>query len=281
MLFISSERDVLKLSKHIIVIFFLPLLLRAGDLPEGKEPSAYQLNLTKELLIGASGVSLGAAGIILSQEVVPLRPEEINKLSPSHVNPFDRSATHQFSSRASLASDVLVGFSVLLPLTLFSQKSIRRDWKIVGVMYLETMLFSRAVPLISKTQIKRIRPFVYNDQVPLEEKLDRNALKSFYSGHATYGFASAVFLSTVYQHYYPDSKYKTHVWSSSLSLASLVGYLRYRAGKHFPSDILTGAVIGSAIGWVIPFMHQADSKKVSLTMNSGRSFFEIGIAISR
>lgn len=281
MLFKSSVEYVLKLSKQLIVIFILPFLVQAGDLPEGGAPSVYQLTLKKELLIGASGMSLGMAGIFLSQHVLPLTPEEINNLSPSHVNPFDRSAIYQFSSRAAQTSDILVGFSAILPLTLLSQNSIREDWKIVGIMYLETMMLSLAVPLISKAHIKRIRPFVYNNKVPLEEKLDQNTLKSFYSGHATYAFASAVFLSTVYHHYYPHSKYKTYVWSSSLSLASLVGYLRYRAGKHFPSDILTGAVIGSAIGWAIPFMHQANSRRISLTLNSMGSFFEIGIAILR
>jgi len=27
------------------------------------------------------------------------------------------------------------------------------------------------------------------------------------------------------------------------------------AGKHFPTDVLAGAVLGSGIGWLVPTIH--------------------------
>ncbi|MDP3684668.1 MAG: phosphatase PAP2 family protein, partial [Ignavibacteria bacterium] len=69
----------------------------------------------------------------------------------------------------------------------------------------------------------------------------------------------AVFLSTVYEGYFPDSKYKNYVWAGSLFTASLTGYLRYESGAHFPTDILVGAVVGSAVGYLIPYLHKSNS----------------------
>jgi membrane-associated phospholipid phosphatase len=37
--------------------------------------------------------------------------------------------------------------------------------------------------------------------------------------------------------------------------ATGVGALRVAAGKHFPTDIIVGAVLGSAIGWLVPTLH--------------------------
>jgi membrane-associated phospholipid phosphatase len=32
--------------------------------------------------------------------------------------------------------------------------------------------------------------------------------------------------------------------------------LRVEAGKHFRTDVLTGAVVGSAVGLLIPYLHR-------------------------
>jgi membrane-associated phospholipid phosphatase len=69
-------------------------------------------------------------------------------------------------------------------------------------------------------------------------------------------FASAVLLSTLFCDYFPESKYKPLVWTGSLLLATTVGYLRFVSGVHFPTDILGGAVFGSAVGFLVPQLHQ-------------------------
>jgi len=64
--------------------------------------------------------------------------------------------------------------------------------------------------------------------------------------------------------YYPDSKWKPYVWTFSLLAASTVGYMRYESGSHFPSDILVGAVVGGAVGYVVPLLHKTDDDKFSI-----------------
>jgi len=50
-----------------------------------------------------------------------------------------------------------------------------------------------------------------------------------------------------------------------LLFASTIGYLRYKSGKHFPTDILTGALIGSAIGYFIPFIHRTNESDLDVS----------------
>lgn len=249
------------------LIFILLLNLGTGFLIDNTAQSVYKLDYKKELYLSGIGFTTGVLGKYLNQELVPLTAEEVNSLSRNEINKFDRPATYQYSENAARLSDVLVGVSVLLPVTLFTQDRIQQEWKTVSVMYLETLMFSNFVPLVSKGRVKRVRPYVYNEEVPMEKKLDKNALRSFYSGHTTNAFASAVFISTVYSRYNPGSPYKPVIWAGSLGLASLVGYLRFQAGKHFPTDILTGAVVGSAIGFLIPYVHQVrDPQRISLEL---------------
>ena len=248
-------------------IFFLLFSFCTGILSDGTAQTVYQLNYKKELYLSGIGFTVGVLGKYLNQELVPLTAEEVNNLSRNEINKFDRPATYQYSEEAARLSDVLVGVSVLLPVTLFTQYKIRQEWETVSIMYLETLMFSNFVPLISKGRVKRVRPYVYNEEVPMEKKLDKNALRSFYSGHTTNAFASAVFLSTVYSRYNPRSNIKPYIWAGSLGLASLVGYLRFQAGNHFPTDILTGAVVGSTIGFLIPYVHQVSNpERISLEL---------------
>ena len=119
--------------------------------------------------------------------------------------------------------------------------------------------------LLTKGSIERFRPYAYNPDAPMVKKLTSDTRKSFFSGHTTTAFASAVFLSTVYSDYNPNSEWKPYIWAGSLFIASVVGYLRYEAGMHFPTDILAGAIVGSAIGYAIPWMHRVGKENVSLT----------------
>ena len=63
------------------------------------------------------------------------------------------------------------------------------------------------------------------------------AYASFPSGHATTAFAAAVLLTLWYPRW-------AGVW---LGLAVLVGLSRVVLGSHFPSDVLVGALLGSAV----------------------------------
>jgi membrane-associated phospholipid phosphatase len=221
--------------------------------------SFFHLKTSREMILGGSGLVLAGFGQYLNNNITLLTVNDINHLSGEDVNCFDHNAIQKYSPNAARLSDILLVATLALPAGLFMSGNVRDDFSTIGLMYAENLLLVNSVSLITKGSVRRIRPYVYNPDAPLEDKLSKDAVRSFYSGHTTNAFASAVFFSVVYSDYFPDSQWKTPVWIGSLGAASIVGILRYGAGKHFPTDIIAGAVVGSAIGFFIPYIHQQEN----------------------
>jgi membrane-associated phospholipid phosphatase len=36
----------------------------------------------------------------------------------------------------------------------------------------------------------------------------------------------------------------------------MMGWLRVRGGRHFPTDVLAGLLVGGTVGWLVPHLHQ-------------------------
>ncbi len=76
---------------------------------------------------------------------------------------------------------------------------------------------------------------------------------SFFSGHTALAFSFAVSAGTIASmRSYPNAGW---VLGSGLALATTTGYLRIAADHHYFTDVLVGAVVGSAIGWAVPKLH--------------------------
>ena len=219
---------------------------------EGSAQAPYALSRTKDGWLLGSGTAAAVAGFAAQHSVDPLSLDAINRLSREDINAFDRRATNFYSTGLSTGSDVLVGTLLVFPAALF----ISNDAFTVGVMYAETVMFTGAASFIAKGLVQRTRPFAYNPTVPIEKKREKEARRSFFSGHTAAAFSAAVFTSTVFSAYHPDSKWQPVIWSTSLLTASIVGGLRYRSGQHFPTDILAGTVLGSTLGYLIPHLHK-------------------------
>lgn len=67
---------------------------------------------------------------------------------------------------------------------------------------------------------------------------------SFPSGHAMGAFA----LATVFAHQYEDKPWVRWV---SYGTATLIGVSRVALGRHYPSDVLVGAVLGNSVGRMV------------------------------
>jgi membrane-associated phospholipid phosphatase len=234
--------------------------------------SPYEMNWKKDGALIVVGVPLAAVGITLDRSVTPLTLDEVDNLNRDDIFLPDRFVTSNYSPDASHLSDILLYTCMLSPTLLLISKPIRNDIPVIAGMYLQSLILGVAFPAFSKGGFQRIRPYAYNPDVPMEIKLRSETKRSFFSGHTTVSFASTVFLSSVYSRYYPDSNAKPYIWTGSLLLASTVGYLRVAAGSHFLSDVLVGAIIGSAIGYFIPKIHETDETSPEQLMpdNSAR-----------
>ncbi|WP_118975150.1 phosphatase PAP2 family protein [Taibaiella koreensis] len=66
--------------------------------------------------------------------------------------------------------------------------------------------------------------------------------KSFPSGHTTLAFATATTLSLQYKKWY--------VTVPAFAWAASVGYSRMRLGRHYPTDVAAGALVGIGSGYL-------------------------------
>jgi membrane-associated phospholipid phosphatase len=77
---------------------------------------------------------------------------------------------------------------------------------------------------------------------------------SFYSGHAAIGFASAGFSCAMHLHHalFGDVAADGATCGTSLLAAAVVGLFRVVADQHHFTDVLVGAAVGFATGYLVP-----------------------------
>lgn len=142
--------------------------------------------------------------------------------------------------------DISIGF----PLLVSSKKTILAD----GLMTIESNLLSAGITQLTKGIFQRPRPYAYRGEYQ-GKPLNKNAFRSFVSGHTSAAFNGAVLAGFLYQKRHPNSKLVRAVWISGLTLATATGVCRVASGSHFPTDVAAGALVGAFTGWLIPRLH--------------------------
>ncbi len=205
------------------------------------------------------GLSLLAIDYYLINSKMTLTISDLNNINSNEVPFYDRSSLGNFDEAAAQASDIYLTMNLFLPLGL---KYIGLEYgdsdNLFGkysLMYLEALGLSLGINNFFKATVDKKRPYVYNKEVDDDLKMTSDAMMSFFSGHVVSAFTAATFLTKVI---YDNSDGRELslteklVIGSSYSLASYVSYLRLKAGKHYPSDVVIGALTGIAVGYLVP-----------------------------
>ena len=167
-------------------------------------------------------------------------------------NSFDEQFIFPYNETISLVSDITLALAMVAPSAfLFAAPS--SDWVGLGLTYAPTVLASYAVRTVLKNTIARPRPYQVPGHIDTSpDSSDWN--KSFPSGHTLMAFSSAAYAQTVFSLKYPDSPYKTAVTATTWALAATTAVLRVASGNHFVTDVLSGAAIGSVLGFAGPYL---------------------------
>jgi membrane-associated phospholipid phosphatase len=210
--------------------------------------SMYSYDLKKDIAIGA--VSLG---IFISPFFIDSSPKDIS-FQKDDVNPFDRSMMFSYNRTLDTFSDLSAyGLLVLPAISVIGNIKDVNALVTYGIMYAEAFLLTYGTKDLFKNAISRNRPYTYSGSIPSGKEDDY--YKSFPSGSTSLAFMSAGFLSSTFFTEYPDSPWKIPVIGISYSLALGIGVSRILSGAHFMTDVMTGAVIGSLYGYLIPLLH--------------------------
>lgn len=239
----------MNIAQTLIILLFTSSCLLSQPYKMSKNVDAYML---------PAGIGLSYIGAYIHKSIEPFTHKD--SISPDRNDIFwpDRFVTGLYSETASDISDILLTTYIALPLSLnFPMKTRNYSLTTTG-MYIEAQLINFGLMAIVKGLVKRVRPYVYNENVPIEKKIIKEAQRSFFSGHTSIAFTSAVFLGSVFERSGINRSLNGAVWSVSLLGAASVAVLRIAGGKHFLTDVLAGAVIGSAIGYIVPKLHEND-----------------------
>lgn len=171
---------------------------------------------------------------------------------PATLLGIDRMSVHPVSNRADIGSDValyvvaagtaVAGLGGLPP----------NQWQGNFATFANTAIWTAAAAEWMKVLVHRSRPVMFTDAAASATKI-RSSQLSMPSGHTAIAFATATTYLVL-----SGREHLAHRERNSLLLygtALSVGSLRVAAGKHFPTDILVGALLGSAIGWLVPAVH--------------------------
>jgi len=193
----------------------------------------------------------------------------------NNANPFDfemrsllRLPTLSQRNRARDASDVLLTMSINLMLidtlvvTWWGHDADTVAYQ-MGWMNIEAVAFASGIQGLAAGIASRQRPYVNDlcvgdDRQQLDNCRSSNRFRSFFSGHSTGTFAAAG--ATCIHHSYlplygggiPDAL----ACAGAMGMAVATATLRVSSDQHWTSDILTGALIGTSSGLLVPwFMH--------------------------
>lgn len=264
------------LKKYLFIL--LLTILVSSHLAGQKDSLAhkvYHLKYSVDIPVTILSTATAFGGFIVVDKKPVLDSLTIIGLDAYDINRFDRSATWQDAEFAPVArsiSDVTLGLSSVLPFFLFLDEKIRKDWSDVLLLYLETQaIVGNLYSWGSVVWVDRIRPLVYNEDVPWDERAGKRTRNSFYSGHTSMATSASFFTAKVYCDYHPElGNRKFMVYSLALIPSLATAFFRYKGLKHFPSDVLTGMAVGATVGILNPHIHKRMNSNLVIAPFAGK-----------
>lgn len=242
--------------------------------------TVYQMNYKIEIPLTLGIFATNALGLYVLNDKTPLSSNQIASLDKKDIWFFDQNAIEQkynatYHKYTRTISDWMRNTYIFLPAVLSLDKKIRKDIYNIIFLYLETQAIgSSFYTFAGVTFIDRIRPFVYYPEVSLDSKIeDAGTQNSFFSGHTSAVATASFFMAKVYIDYHPEMKRKKWLlYAGAILPPASVGYYRYKALRHFPSDIIVGIIVGAAAGILVPELHKVrfgKKKNISIVPFTG------------
>lgn len=216
--------------------------------PLGAQGAPFRATWTDAVAIGAAGaLALLPIALHLPSGSAPCAPCDPNTLSG-----LDRIGVHRPDPTADRASTLLllgVGGTAALGSVWGEDRH-----QAIGnaAVFTDAIAWATAADQWLKVTVHRSRPILYTSAAPAAANI-RDNRESFPSGHAELAFAAATAYTMIARR-----RNLPHATRNAVILytaATVVGVLRVAAAKHFPTDVVGGALLGSAVSWAVVNVH--------------------------
>jgi membrane-associated phospholipid phosphatase len=222
----------------------------------------------------ADGAVLGiSAGIaVLSSLLVgtgELRPQKIAAdFQTSSLLSIDRGAVTQHpdpnaATYSNIGLYAVVGYAALDPILSGLREKNTRTFLVDFMIYGESLAITESLTNVAKFAVRRPRPYAYIQHFA-NPKADNNSTDSnlsFFSGHAS--AAGAVTATATYLAF-ERSRHSWRPWATLLvgtGITTFIDIERVRAADHFPTDVITGTLVGAGVGVLTVRLHRTDEQR--------------------
>jgi len=228
-----------KLSLIYVIIFTSIFNLFAGG------SNQFQLEKNKEIILLSSG-----AGIILTGAVLKSFSSE-PKSTPAAWLAYP---SNPYSENLASASNYLLAAGITVMPFLIDYW----NWNeavTLGVMYVESLSIGWGAKESLKAVFTKNRPYTSYSDTPNDLLTSEDRYYSFPSGHTSVAFTTAGFATSVFAVSDASTFMKYLFGGFNFSIATGVAALRVASGEHYLVDVLAGALLGTASGVLIPYLH--------------------------
>ncbi len=235
--------------------------------PSAEAPTALRVSLPVDLSITA-----GAAALWLGSELLKgqLAPEACRWCASNPIDTAVRDhlrwtvhggAAVTLSNAGAFAVAPLVGAGILV-VSAAQQGGARQAW-VDLLITAEAVALAGDLNQLVKYSVGRQRPYA-RAGVPNPDTRQGadDANLSFYSGHTSITFSIAAAAGTVAR--LRGYRWAPVIYVAGAAIAAGTAYMRIAADQHYLTDVLTGAVVGSAVGAGVPWLHRPGSAARSL-----------------
>jgi membrane-associated phospholipid phosphatase len=240
-----------------VVLLVALAVPRPGRAAVPAPPTVYDVAWGRDLTIIATAGAV-AAGLELAAPALITRGCDCQ---PDQVDALDRISLHHESTGLARTSNVLIGLLLAAPFAIDAADLSRgprwgRPFAEDATVLAETLVLSVAVAQAVKLAVQRPRPVLYR-RGPDDSARDANdSYLSFYSGHASLAFAAGSGYAATFFFRHPDSAWRPLVVGGAAAAGAAMALLRIYAGRHFPTDVAVGALVGTTIGITVPLLHR-------------------------
>jgi membrane-associated phospholipid phosphatase len=239
--------------------------------PHDVTKPAYQLFAETDLPLVGIGLVFASARLIRTQPAY-CAPE----CNRADLNLIDRSTAGFWNPGWSTASDIgiysLMGGAMTVLVVDEGALPALND----AVVVAESGLMATALSSVMTLAAGRPRPFLFGEKAPLADRNSPDGGLSFLSSHATVSFAIVTSLYVTERRLHPGETLSYVVLGAGLATASFVGTARVLAGRHFITDSIGGAIVGTSVGILVPALHGSPVKVVPMVTPKAASLSVVG-----
>lgn len=201
---------------------------------------------------------LGLSILLRENRTIPDWNGEIYNIE--NVNAFDAALAHPYNRAIDKAGTLAFVFAHLIVCALCflipGIKALKKPRDLISVImdfviYGECWAYTFGVYRILKTVGGRIRPYMYFPNPSLKDIAEGDFISSWPSGHSSVVFLAVAFLFWWLKDSPMKPAAKKMLMASALAIGILTMVLRILSGNHFPTDVLTGALVGLTAASVV------------------------------